>query len=94
MIWYIVFGFTIAHGLEVTITWLAGCRPLHYFWEQFTNPMAKGKCINASLFYFINGIIGLAIDIAILLVPVRTSKDFPLNSTIPPYSSFPANQLS
>ncbi|KAI1085082.1 hypothetical protein F5B20DRAFT_567797 [Whalleya microplaca] len=72
VIWYIVFGFTIAHGLEVTITWLAGCQPMSYYWRQYTDPTAKGRCIDASVFYFVNGIIGLAIDIAILIVPIRS----------------------
>ena len=72
IIWYIVFCLTILHGLEVTITWLSGCRPVSYYWRQYTDPTTEGSCINASLFYFINGIIGMVIDIMILLVPVPT----------------------
>lgn len=72
--WYIVFGLTILHGLEVSITWLSGCRPVSYYWRQYTDPTAVGSCINASLFYFINGIIGMVIDISILLVPIPTSE--------------------
>ncbi len=74
VIWKIVFGFTIAHWAEVTITWLAGCRPMDYYWRQYTDPTAEGTCIDAPLFYFCNGIIGLVIDVAILLVPTPTSK--------------------
>ncbi|KAK0702179.1 hypothetical protein B0H67DRAFT_595258 [Lasiosphaeris hirsuta] len=73
VIWYIVFGLTLAHWTEVTITWLAGCRPMDYYWRQYTDPTATGKCIDAPLFYFCNGIIGLVIDVAILLVPTPTS---------------------
>ncbi|KAK0658489.1 hypothetical protein QBC41DRAFT_331976 [Cercophora samala] len=72
VIWYIVFGFTWAHWAEVTITWLAGCRPINYYWLQYTDPTATGSCIDAPLFYFCNGIIGLVIDVAILLVPIPT----------------------
>lgn len=72
VIWYIVFGFTCAHWAEVTITWLAGCRPIDYYWRQYTDPTATGSCIDAPLFYFCNGIIGLVIDVAILLVPIPT----------------------
>lgn len=74
IIWYVVFCLTILHGLEVTITWLSGCRPVSYYWRQYTDPTAEGSCINASLFYFINGIIGMVIDIMILLVPIPTGE--------------------
>jgi len=72
VIWYIVFAFTCAHWAEVTITWLAGCQPIDYYWKQYTDLTATGRCINAPLFYFCNGIIGLVIDVAILLVPTPT----------------------
>lgn len=75
VIWWIVFGFTVAHGAEVTITWLAGCRPISYYWRQYTDPTAIGACINAPVFYFVNGIIGMLIDIAILVVPIRTGTN-------------------
>lgn len=77
IIWWIVLTLTICHGLEVNITWLSGCRPVDYYWKQYTDPTAQGTCIDASLFYFINGIIGLFIDVSILLVPVPTSKSEP-----------------
>jgi hypothetical protein len=73
-IWYIVFTLTICHWLEVTITGLSGCRPVSHFWNQYTDPTAVGSCIDTSLFYFINGCIGLFIDVAILLVPLPTSQ--------------------
>ncbi|KAK0746050.1 hypothetical protein B0T18DRAFT_464677 [Schizothecium vesticola] len=73
IVWALVLGLTIAHWAEVTITWLAGCRPIDYYWRQYTDPTATGSCIDAPLFYFCNGIIGLIIDVAILLVPTPTS---------------------
>lgn len=81
IIWYIVCGFTIAHGLEVTITWLAGCRPISHFWTQYTDSDVVGSCIDASVFNFVNGIIGMVIDISILLVPVPTCM--PSSTTVP-----------
>jgi len=76
-VWYVVLGLTCAHWAEVTITWLAGCQPTEYYWKQYTDPAATGKCIDAPLFYFVNGIIGLVIDVAILLVPTPTSESRP-----------------
>lgn len=74
IVWYIVFGFTCAHWAEVTFTWLGGCQPIEFYWKQYTDATATGRCINAPLFYFCNGIIGLVIDVTILLVPIPTSK--------------------
>ncbi|KAK0631239.1 hypothetical protein B0T14DRAFT_416368 [Immersiella caudata] len=72
IVWAVVLGLTCAHWAEVTVTWLAGCRPIDYYWRQYTDPSATGTCIDAPLFYFCNGIIGLVIDVAILLVPTPT----------------------
>ncbi|KAI9658385.1 MAG: hypothetical protein M1821_002518 [Bathelium mastoideum] len=70
--WYIVFGFALAHGLENIIAWLPACRPVSYYWRQYTDPTATGSCINVPVFYLINGIIGLTVDISILLTPIPT----------------------
>ncbi|GAB1316970.1 Rhodopsin domain-containing protein [Madurella fahalii] len=80
-VWYIVFALTCAHWAEVTITWLAGCRPISYYWRQYTDPTATGTCIDAPLFYFCNGVIGLVIDVAILLVPTPTIWNLRLPTT-------------
>jgi len=72
-VWYVVLGLTCAHWAEVTITWLAGCRPIAYYWLQYTDPGSQGECIDAPKFYFANGIIGLVIDVAILVVPLPAS---------------------
>ncbi len=93
IIWNIVFTLTICHCLEVSITWLSGCRPVSYYWRQYTDPTAVGKCIDAPLFYFINGIIGLFIDISILLVPVPTSKpSLGPSAWLSPWPPFPLSQ--
>ncbi|KXX81290.1 hypothetical protein MMYC01_201937 [Madurella mycetomatis] len=80
-VWYIVFFLTCAHWAEVTVTWLAGCRPISYYWRQYTDPTATGKCIDAPLFYFCNGVIGLVIDVAILVVPTPTIWNLRLPTT-------------
>jgi hypothetical protein len=74
IVWWVVFALAVLHWAEVTITWLSGCRPVTYYWEQYTTPGATGSCIDASKFYLANGSIGLVIDVAILLVPIPTSK--------------------
>ena len=74
VVYYIVFALAVLHWLEVTVTWLAGCRPISYYWRQYTDPTAVGHCIDAPIFFLVNGCIGMLIDVAILLVPIPTGK--------------------
>ncbi|RSL92461.1 hypothetical protein CEP52_013817 [Fusarium oligoseptatum] len=69
---HVCMGLVVSYWVSITIAWFSGCRPVTYFWEQFTKPTAKGYCMNTSLFYFINGICAMLIDIAILIVPMPT----------------------
>ncbi|KAH9908545.1 hypothetical protein F4778DRAFT_717585 [Xylariomycetidae sp. FL2044] len=70
--YYACLRLVVGYWVAITIAWLAGCRPASYFWEQFTDPGAEGSCMDTSLFYFVNGICAMLIDIAILLVPIPT----------------------
>ncbi|KEY74717.1 hypothetical protein S7711_05466 [Stachybotrys chartarum IBT 7711] len=72
LVWHVVFALAVLHWAEVTVTWLAGCRPVSYYWRQYTDPDAVGECIDAPVFYLANGCIGLVVDVAILLVPIPT----------------------
>lgn len=72
--YYICMALVVAYWISIVTAWFAGCRPASYFWEQFTNPTAKGYCMNTSLFFLINSICAMLIDFAILLVPIPTSK--------------------
>ncbi|KAJ4264298.1 hypothetical protein NW762_005494 [Fusarium torreyae] len=69
---YICMGLVVGYWVAIIIAWFSGCRPASFFWEQFTNPEAKGTCMNTSLFYFVNGICAMLIDITILCVPIPT----------------------
>ena len=71
---YVCLGLVVGYWIACIVAWLAGCRPASYFWEQFTNPDAQGTCIDTSLFYFVNGICAMLIDVFILLVPIPTCK--------------------
>ncbi|KAG9254010.1 uncharacterized protein F5Z01DRAFT_655719 [Emericellopsis atlantica] len=70
--WKINMALVLGYWVAIIIAWLSGCRPASYFWEQFTKPDAQGSCIDTSLFYFVNGICAMLIDILILLVPIPT----------------------
>ncbi|KAF4463716.1 integral membrane pth11 [Fusarium albosuccineum] len=70
---YVCLFLVIGYWVAIITAWFSGCRPASYFWEQFTNPEAKGYCMNTSLFYFVNGICAMLIDVAILMVPLPTN---------------------
>lgn len=61
----------IGYFLAVIITIFSACRPLPYFWLQYTDPDAvDGTCIDTPKFFLGNGIGAVIIDFLILLVPV------------------------
>lgn len=45
------------------------CRPLSYFWEQYTNLESEGMCIDISQFFSVNRIAAVLIDVMILCIP-------------------------
>ena len=72
------FGWTLAfctflvigYWITIIVTILVACRPLPYFWLQYTDPTAKGVCIDIPKFFFGNGIGAMLIDVIILCVPM------------------------
>ncbi|KAF1351915.1 hypothetical protein BDV97DRAFT_135102 [Delphinella strobiligena] len=59
----------LCYPLMVWTTMLGICRPIHYFWDEFTAP-DSGSCTNTNEFLLIAGIINMVIDIVILMIPV------------------------
>lgn len=73
----------VGYWVAIIIAWFSGCRPASYFWEQFTKAgQVEGYCMDTSLFYFINGICAMLIDVAILCVPIPTSTYYLRQNTI------------
>lgn len=46
------------------------CQPYSYFWDQYINPSAQGKCIDTYHFYLGNAISSVITDFLILGVPI------------------------
>ncbi|PGH26725.1 hypothetical protein AJ80_01671 [Polytolypa hystricis UAMH7299] len=67
---YFYMFFILGYWITVIVTVCVACRPLPYFWEQYTNPDAVGVCIDVPKFFFGNGIAAMLIDVIILCVPV------------------------
>ncbi|KAI7088873.1 hypothetical protein KC356_g2985 [Hortaea werneckii] len=60
----------LMYPITVIITICNSCKPLDFFWTQYTNPRATGSCIDISTFFFANGIWAACIDVGLLIVPI------------------------
>ncbi|KAF9888835.1 hypothetical protein FE257_008204 [Aspergillus nanangensis] len=60
----------IGYWITIIVTILVACRPLPYFWLAYTDPTAKGVCIDVATFFFGNGIGAMLIDVIILCMPL------------------------
>ncbi|KAL4930444.1 uncharacterized protein BDV17DRAFT_280724 [Aspergillus undulatus] len=65
----IIFGavVTVSYPILVWVTMGSACRPLSYFWNQFSG--APGECINIPQFFFATAVINMLNDFIILLLP-------------------------
>ncbi|RDW65717.1 uncharacterized protein DSM5745_09456 [Aspergillus mulundensis] len=69
---YVCVFLTIGFYIAATTTWLANCRPISRHWDQSVYPQLPGNCvINTYAFAIASAAINTAIDVVILLVPVR-----------------------
>lgn len=55
--------------IGVMVVNLVQCHPMNYFWKQYEDPTAKGKCINVEAYFMGNGIAEAVTDWIILAVP-------------------------
>ncbi|KAI7239764.1 hypothetical protein KC330_g1713 [Hortaea werneckii] len=67
--WYLV-AVVLMYPITVVIVICNSCKPLEFFWTQYTDPQATGSCIDISTFFFANGIWAACIDVGLLIVPV------------------------
>jgi len=67
---YVCLFLAVGYWITIIIVANVGCRPLSFFWTQYTDPTALGTCIDFPKFFFGNGIAAMLIDVIILCVPV------------------------
>lgn len=58
-----------ASTIGLMITSCVQCRPLAYWWDS---SIPGGTCINVQLFYHLQALPGIILDLAIMALPVRT----------------------
>lgn len=68
MYWAATF-FTCIYPIIMWIVMAVACRPLNFFWTQYTGA-TDGKCIDTLLFFLVFGIINMVNDVIILVVPI------------------------
>ena len=61
----------IGYAISCTVTITVACRPISFFWNQWVDPLAEGRCvIDLYAFYLGNGIASMLTDFIILTVPM------------------------
>ncbi|KAJ5984565.1 hypothetical protein N7481_006664 [Penicillium waksmanii] len=57
----------ISYPIVIWVTMSTACKPVSYFWTQFSG--TEGKCIDVNKFFLALGIINMINDIIILVIP-------------------------
>ncbi|KAH9842170.1 hypothetical protein Tdes44962_MAKER01548 [Teratosphaeria destructans] len=60
----------LAYPITVIIVIFNACRPMNYFWTQYTETGSEGSCIKIPTFFFANGVWAACIDLGLLVVPI------------------------
>lgn len=65
MVW-IVLSMVMGYFISCSIAAVFGCQPISWFW----NPHQPGQCMDEILFFKVNGIMNLILDLIVLLLPI------------------------
>ncbi|KAF1842849.1 uncharacterized protein K460DRAFT_290030 [Cucurbitaria berberidis CBS 394.84] len=66
---WILFALTVSFGLGNAFAMIFQCTPIPMFWDGWRGQM-KGSCIDVQLFGYVRGAIEIALDLAILTMPL------------------------
>ena len=69
---YIAMGIVLAYSIALIFALIFGCNPIQKSWDL---RITGGTCINRPAVYLSNGILNVATDFMILLLPVPMIKD-------------------
>lgn len=58
---------TLSYPIVVWVTMSNSCRPVAYFWTQFSD--TEGECVDVNMFFLAAGIINMLNDFVILVIP-------------------------
>ncbi|KAL7943622.1 hypothetical protein V8C42DRAFT_358892 [Trichoderma barbatum] len=69
VLWFVLF-LVVGWWIAIIVVAIAQCQPYDYFWKQYVDPTATGRCINISDFFVGNAAASVATDFMILLTPI------------------------
>ncbi|KAL7782516.1 hypothetical protein V8C37DRAFT_397865 [Trichoderma ceciliae] len=69
VLWVVLF-LVVGWWVAILVVAIVQCQPYSYFWNQYVDPTATGRCINISAFFIGNGAASVATDFIILLTPI------------------------
>lgn len=77
--WATIFGWflTVTYPIYMWVAMATSCRPLPYFWNQFTG--GEGKCINETKFFIATAVINMLSDFIICLIPIPRIAQLQMN---------------
>ena len=67
----VLMALVVCFGIANTFSMIFQCTPVAFFWKGWAGEMA-GHCININLFSWIRAAIEIAIDVAIIALPIPT----------------------
>lgn len=73
--------FNILYGATFVITAIFQCTPITYFWTQYVEDHATGKCININAFGWANAAISVALDVWMISIPLSQIPKLKLHWT-------------
>lgn len=70
MVIYTFIGITIAYIIGFGLVIIFACKPISSFWTSWDGTRTPDYCINQNTFYLVAASFNIAIDIAIVLIPI------------------------
>lgn len=62
--------FNIVSGSAFAITGILQCMPIPYFWYRYTDPSAKGTCLDINAFAWVHAAVSIAVDVWMIAIPL------------------------
>jgi hypothetical protein len=63
-------GFSMVYTVAFMVTVIFACKPISSVWTSWDGTRKPDYCINQNIFYLVAAAFNIAIDIAIVLIPI------------------------
>ncbi|ATY67065.1 Extracellular membrane 8-cysteine CFEM [Cordyceps militaris] len=62
--------FNVASGIAFVVAGVVQCIPIPFFWHKYTDPAAKGHCIDINTFGWSHAAVSIAVDLWLIAIPL------------------------